>query len=166
VRAELHVPSRRDLRPRERVGRRVATNWFFLDARTARATWTILVFVGVLGLAYVLRNVLLLAALSLLFAYLLFPLVRLTQRWVIGHRPLAIVVVHLVVLGRARRGWSPALVIVGVLAGGEIAGVAGMFLSVPIIAAARIVWRRLSQNGGGAAPAATTGVTDGSRRTS
>jgi len=37
----------------------------------------------------------------------------------------------------------PALIIVGVLAGGEIAGVAGMFLSVPIIAAVRIVWRRL-----------------------
>jgi predicted PurR-regulated permease PerM len=32
----------------------------------------------------------------------------------------------------------PALVIVGVLAGGEIGGVAGMFLSVPVIAAARI----------------------------
>jgi predicted PurR-regulated permease PerM len=30
-----------------------------------------------------------------------------------------------------------------VLAGGEIAGVAGMFLSVPLIAAFRIVWRRL-----------------------
>jgi len=30
-----------------------------------------------------------------------------------------------------------------VLVGGEIAGVAGMFLSVPIIAAIRIVWRRL-----------------------
>ena len=37
----------------------------------------------------------------------------------------------------------PALVIFGVLAGGEIGGVAGMFLSVPVIAAARIVWRRL-----------------------
>ena len=37
----------------------------------------------------------------------------------------------------------PALVILGVLAGGEIAGVAGMFLSVPVIAAIRIVWRRL-----------------------
>lgn len=53
---------------------------------------------GALGLAYVLRHVLLLAALSLFFAYLLFTLVRLTQRWVIGHRPLAIVVVYLVVL--------------------------------------------------------------------
>jgi predicted PurR-regulated permease PerM len=39
----------------------------------------------------------------------------------------------------------PALVIVGVLAGGELAGVAGMFLSVPVIAAIRIVWRRLQQ---------------------
>jgi predicted PurR-regulated permease PerM len=37
----------------------------------------------------------------------------------------------------------PALVLVGVLAGGEIAGVAGMFLSVPVIAAVRIVSRRL-----------------------
>jgi predicted PurR-regulated permease PerM len=35
----------------------------------------------------------------------------------------------------------PGLVIIGVLAGGELAGVAGMFLSVPVIAAGRIVWR-------------------------
>jgi len=79
-------------------------NRFSLDARTARATWTIVVVLGVLGLAYVLRNVLLLAALSLFFAYLLFPIVRLTQRWVIGRRPLAIVVVYLVVL--AALGWA------------------------------------------------------------
>lgn len=37
----------------------------------------------------------------------------------------------------------PALVIFGVIAGGEIAGVAGMFLSVPVIAAARMIWRRV-----------------------
>jgi predicted PurR-regulated permease PerM len=73
-------------------------NRFFLDARTARATWTILVIVGIIGLAYILRHVLLLAALSLFFAYLLFPLVRLTERRVVGHRLLAIVVVYLVVL--------------------------------------------------------------------
>jgi predicted PurR-regulated permease PerM len=62
----------------------------------------------------------------------------------------------------------PALVIVGVLAGGEIAGVAGMFLSVPVIAAARIVWRRLQvpENGCSPSPAATTAVTVGSRRDS
>jgi predicted PurR-regulated permease PerM len=40
----------------------------------------------------------------------------------------------------------PALVIAGVLAGGEIAGVAGMCLSVPVIAGVRIVWRRLQAN--------------------
>jgi len=35
----------------------------------------------------------------------------------------------------------PALVIFGVLAGGEIAGPVGMFLSVPAMAALRILWR-------------------------
>jgi predicted PurR-regulated permease PerM len=37
----------------------------------------------------------------------------------------------------------PVLVIAGVLAGGEVGGVAGMFLAVPVIAALGIVWRRL-----------------------
>ncbi len=71
---------------------------FFLDPRTARATWTILVFLSALGLLYAMRGVLLIVVLSLFFAYLLFPLVRLAQRWLIQSRPLAIVVVYLVVL--------------------------------------------------------------------
>jgi predicted PurR-regulated permease PerM len=71
---------------------------FFLDSRTARATWTILVILGVIGLAYAVRGVLLLIALSLFFAYLLFPVVRLTQRWVVQRRSLAIGVVYLVLL--------------------------------------------------------------------
>jgi predicted PurR-regulated permease PerM len=71
---------------------------FFLDSRTARATWTILVILGVIGLAYAVREVLLLIALSLFFAYLLFPVVRLTQRWVVQRRSLAIGVVYLVLL--------------------------------------------------------------------
>src|SRR5262245_4981317 len=37
----------------------------------------------------------------------------------------------------------PALVIFGVIAGGEVGGPTGMFLSVPAIAALRIVWRRV-----------------------
>src|SRR5215471_3608306 len=41
----------------------------------------------------------------------------------------------------------PGLVIFGVLAGGEIAGPAGMFLSVPLIAGLRLVWRRLRARG-------------------
>jgi len=39
----------------------------------------------------------------------------------------------------------PGLVIFGVLAGGELAGVAGMFLSVPVIAGLKVVWRRLHE---------------------
>lgn len=73
-------------------------NLFFLDPRAARATWTILAILGVLGLAYVVRGVLLLIALSVFFAYLLFPVVRLTQRWLIDSRLVAIGVVYLVVL--------------------------------------------------------------------
>jgi predicted PurR-regulated permease PerM len=71
---------------------------FFLDSRTARVTWTILVILATLALAYAVRGVLLLVALSLFFAYLLFPLVRLVERWVTRRRALAIAVVYLVVL--------------------------------------------------------------------
>src|SRR5205085_4413400 len=69
-----------------------------LDTRTARVAWTILVILVAVGLTYAVRRVLLLVALSLFFAYLLFPLVRLTQRWLISSRLLAIGVVYLVVL--------------------------------------------------------------------
>ena len=71
---------------------------FFLDSRTARVTWTIVVILASLALAYALRGVLLLIALSLFFAYLLFPLVRLVERWLVRRRALAIGVVYLVVL--------------------------------------------------------------------
>jgi len=56
------------------------------------------VLLGVFGLAYALRGVLLLIALSVFFAYLLFPLVQLTQRWLIQNRPVAIAIVYVVVL--------------------------------------------------------------------
>ena len=81
----------------------------FLDSHTARATWTILMILGVIGLAYAVRGVLLLIALSLFFAYLLFPVVRLTQRWVVSRRSLAIAVVYLVL--------SAALVGAGIVVG-------------------------------------------------
>src|SRR4029453_4863183 len=71
---------------------------FFLDSRTVRIAWTILVILATLGLVYALRGVLLLVALSLFFAYLLFPLVRLVERGLIRRRALAIGVVYLVVL--------------------------------------------------------------------
>ena len=71
---------------------------FFLDPRAARATWTILVVLGALGLAYTVRRVLLLAALSLFFAFLLFPAVRLVERWLGPRRLLAIVAVYVALL--------------------------------------------------------------------
>ena len=70
----------------------------FVDARTARATCTIVAILAALGLAYAVRGVLLLIALSLFFAYLLFPLVRVVERWLGQRRALAIAVVYLVVL--------------------------------------------------------------------
>jgi predicted PurR-regulated permease PerM len=70
----------------------------FLDARAARVTWTILVILGAIGLAYAVRGLLLLVALSLFFAYLLYPVVGLAQRWVIRRRSLAIAVVYVVLL--------------------------------------------------------------------
>jgi len=70
----------------------------FFDARTARATWTILVILATLWLVYAVRVVLLLVALSLFFAYLLFPLVRLVERRLTRRRALAIALVYLVVL--------------------------------------------------------------------
>ena len=48
------------------------------------------------------------------------------------------------VMGRGTE-LHPVLVIAGVLAGGEIGGAAGMFLSIPVIAALRIVWRHLRE---------------------
>jgi predicted PurR-regulated permease PerM len=39
----------------------------------------------------------------------------------------------------------PLLVIFGVLAGGQIAGIAGAFLSVPIMAALRVVYRQMQK---------------------
>jgi len=72
-------------------------SWFSLDARVARITWTILVILGGFALIYAMRRVVIVVALSLFFAYLLFPLVRLTQR-LIPIRSLAIAAVYVVIL--------------------------------------------------------------------
>jgi predicted PurR-regulated permease PerM len=48
----------------------------------------------------------------------------------------------------------PLAVIFGVLVGGEVAGVVGLFLSVPVMASLRIIWKawRLQQEAKPAAP--------------
>jgi predicted PurR-regulated permease PerM len=73
---------------------------FFLDARAARVTWTLLVFAAGLGLVYLLRKPLLLIVFSLFFAYLIFPVVGMVQRGLPrrGGRALAIGVVYLLLL--------------------------------------------------------------------
>src|SRR5262245_28621574 len=60
--------------------------------------------------------------------------------FVIGWRLMQDYVSAPLVMGRGIE-LHPALVIFGVIAGGEIAGPVGMFLSVPVIAGLRIVWR-------------------------
>ena len=73
---------------------------FYLDARAARVTWTVIVFAAGLALVYVLRMPILLFVFSLFFAYLIFPLVRLAERGLPRRagRPVAIAVVYLVLL--------------------------------------------------------------------
>jgi predicted PurR-regulated permease PerM len=71
-----------------------------LDPKTLRVLWTILVVVGALALVYLLRTVLLVLIFSVVFAYLIFPLVKLAERAMprSGRRPLAIGAVYVVLL--------------------------------------------------------------------
>jgi predicted PurR-regulated permease PerM len=62
--------------------------------------------------------------------------------FVLGWRGVQDYITSPLVMGRGVE-IHPALVIFGVIAGGEVGGPAGMFLSVPVIAALRIVWRRV-----------------------
>jgi len=77
-----------------------ATSPSALDPRTLRVLWTILVVIGTLALLYLLRTVILVLVFAVVFAYLIFPLVKLAERaWPrSGRRPLAIAVVYLVLV--------------------------------------------------------------------
>jgi len=79
---------------------RPVTTMLGLDVRTVRVLWTIGVFAGAGALVFLLRRVLLLLVFALVFAYLIFPLVQLAQRWRVlrRHRILAIAVAYLAVL--------------------------------------------------------------------
>ena len=85
---------------------------FFLDARVRPRHMDDPGHPRVLGLAYAVRRVPLLAALSLFFAFLLFPAVRLVERWLGPRRLLAIAIVYLallVALGGAAFAVGPRL---------------------------------------------------------
>ena len=82
-----------------RDGRRAS--WLGFEPVAARVAWTLSVIGALLALLYALRNVLLLLAFSVFFAYLLYPLVQAAQRSVPGlrSRARAIAAVYLVLLG-------------------------------------------------------------------
>src|SRR5262252_7073763 len=71
-----------------------------LDPRTLRVLWTVLVVAGALALLYFLRTVVLVLIFAVVFAYLIFPLVKLAERVLprSGRRPLAIGVVYCVLI--------------------------------------------------------------------
>ncbi len=72
-----------------------------LDRRTARYTWTVVFILLLLGVVYLIRKTLLIFGVSLLFAYLLWPLVKFLDRRLPGRSKvwaLAIVYLSLVAL--------------------------------------------------------------------
>jgi predicted PurR-regulated permease PerM len=89
--------------PADEVGGGRGAQWAGLEPAAARVAWTLLVIGGAMALVYALRHVLLLLAFSVFFAYLIFPLVEATQRFMPGlrSRTRAIVFVYLVLLGVA-----------------------------------------------------------------
>jgi predicted PurR-regulated permease PerM len=89
--------------PADEVGGGRGAQWVGLEPAAARVAWTLLVIGGAMVLVYVLRHVLVLLAFSVFFAYLIFPLVDATQRFMPGlrSRTRAIVLVYLVLLGVA-----------------------------------------------------------------
>jgi len=96
-----------------------------LDPKTLRVVWTVLVVGGALALVYLLRTVLLVLAFSVVFAYLIFPLVKLVERFLprSTRRPLAIGVVYLVLVAAL----STLVALVGPPLGRELAALGQKF---------------------------------------
>ena len=96
-----------------------------LDPRTLRVVWTVLAVIGTLALVYLLRKVLLVLVFAVVFAYLIFPLVKLVERVLprSGRRPLAIAVVYLVLVAAL----STLVALVGPPLGREVAALGEKF---------------------------------------
>src|ERR1700761_3579303 len=72
-----------------------------LSVRAARATWTVLLMIGLLALVYKIGETVILFMSALFFAYVLSPAVSALERWtprIIG-RTTAVTVVYLMFLG-------------------------------------------------------------------
>lgn len=71
-----------------------------LDRDAARYTWTAIFIILLVGLLYRIRETLFIFIIALLFAYLLWPLVRLLDRWLPGRsKGLALGIVYLALVG-------------------------------------------------------------------
>src|SRR5437016_12119217 len=86
-----------------------------IDARAARAAWTVFLLALVIATAYVIRETLMLFMLALLFAYMLTPVVALVERFTpprISSR-ISLAIVYLALVG--------IIVALGVTIGSQLA---------------------------------------------
>jgi predicted PurR-regulated permease PerM len=84
-----------------------------LDRRTARHTWTVVFILLLLGIVYLIRGTLLIFGVSLLFAYLLSPLVKFLDRRLPGRsKVLALAIVYLLLVA--------LLIVIGMSIGSRI----------------------------------------------
>src|SRR5262249_31958140 len=96
-----------------------------LDPRTLRVVWTVVLVAGALALLYLLRRVVVMLVFGVVFAYLIFPLVKLAERGLprSGRRSLAIGAVYLVLIAAL----STVAALVGPPLGRELAALGQKF---------------------------------------
>lgn len=84
-----------------------------LDRRTASYTWTVVFILLLLRVVYLIREALFIFVVALLFAYLLWPLVKFLDRWLPGRsKALALGIVYLSLIG--------VLVVIGIAVGSRV----------------------------------------------
>lgn len=77
-----------------------------IEPKAARATWTVLLVLGIVGAAYAMRGVILIFVCALLFAYMLNPLVALAERIRPARIPRAAVLLALYLIMLAVLGYA------------------------------------------------------------
>ena len=84
-----------------------------LDRRTASYTWTVVFILLLLRVVYLIRETLFIFVVALLFAYLLWPLVKFLDRWLPGRsKALALGIVYLSLIG--------LLIVMGIAIGSRV----------------------------------------------
>ena len=84
-----------------------------LDRRAASYTWTVVLILLLLRVVYLIREILFIFVVALLFAYLLWPLIKLLDRWLPGRsKALALGIVYLSLIG--------LLIVVGIAIGSRV----------------------------------------------